>query len=182
MSTDPALWKVRGREKLFSVPGRLDVYRESVELPDGRIVEDYLQFVAATFAQIFAVTAAGSVILLRQYKHGPRRVHLALPGGHVDEGEAPLAAAQRELLEETGYGGGDWSELGAFCTAGNHGGSLSYSFLCTGAERQAEPLSGDLEEMTIELLNREELLAAIRGGEFATGSDLATIALVLAAR
>jgi ADP-ribose pyrophosphatase len=180
MSTDPALWKVRNRERLFSVKGRLEVYREAVELPDGRLVEDYLQFVAATFAQVFAETADGRVILLRQYKHGPRRVHLALPGGHVDEGESPLAAARRELLEETGYGGGDWSELGQFCTAGNHGGSTAHSFLCRGAELKAEPLSGDLEEMTVELLDRPQLLAALTGGEFAVGSDLATIGLALA--
>lgn len=178
MSTD--LWKVLSREPLFSVPGRLDVYNETVELPDGRIVEDYLQFVAATFAQVFAETTDGKVILLRQYKHGPRRIHLALPGGHIDEGEAPLAAARRELLEETGYGGGDWSELGSFCTAGNHGGSTSYAFLCRGAELKAEPLSGDLEEMTVERLDRSDLLKALTAGEFATGSDLATIALALA--
>jgi ADP-ribose pyrophosphatase len=178
MSTD--LWKVLQRERLFSVPGRLDVYNETVELPNGRIVTDYLQFVAATFAQIFAETVDGKVILLRQYKHGPRRVHLALPGGHIDADETPLAAARRELLEETGYGGGDWSDLGSFCTAGNHGGSTSYSFICRGAELKAEPRSGDLEQMTVELLDRSALLTAVTAGEFATGSDLATIALALA--
>ena len=43
------------------------------------------------------------VLLVRQYRHGTDRSYWALPGGYINERETPGEAAQRELLEETGY-------------------------------------------------------------------------------
>lgn len=179
MSIEDRVWQVLSRDKLFSVPGRVDIYRETVRLPDGRTVEDFCQTTGPAFAVIFAETAAGEIVLLRQYKHGPRRVTLGLPGGHIEEGEPPLEAAQRELLEETGYGGGSWQALGSFCAAGNQGGSVAHAFRCKGAVRLADPDSGDLEEMTVELLDRAALSKAVSGGEFAIAGDLAALSLAL---
>lgn len=178
MSTEDRLWQVLKRDKLFEIPGRVEVYSETVRLPDGRIVEDYCQLVESGFAVVLAETASGETIVLRQYKHGPRRVQLSLPGGHLDQDE-PLAAAQRELLEETGYGGGEWIALGSFCTAGSQGGSIAHAFRCKGAVKLAEPDAGDLEEMTVELLDRTQLAKAIAAGEFAVAGDLATLSLAL---
>jgi ADP-ribose pyrophosphatase len=179
MSTEDRLWRVLDRRKLFEVPGRVEVYRETVRLPDGRTIDDYYQTVEKSFAVVLAETASGEAVLLRQYKHGPRRIQLSLPGGEIDAAEAPLAAAQRELLEETGYGGGEWTALGSFCTAGCQGGATAHAFHCKGAIKLAEPNAGDLEEMTVELLDRAALTKAIGGGEFAVAGDLATLSLAL---
>lgn len=176
MSTEDRLWRVLKRDKLFKIPGRVEVYSETVRLPDGRIVDDYCQIVENAFAVVLAETASGETILLRQYKHGPRRIQLSLPGGHLDRDE-PLAAAQRELLEETGYGGGEWVALGSFRTSGSQGGSTAHAFRCTGAVKLAEPDAGDLEEMTVELLDRAALTKAIAAGEFAVAGDLAALSL-----
>ncbi|HUQ53239.1 MAG TPA: NUDIX hydrolase [Gammaproteobacteria bacterium] len=55
------------------------------------------------WAQIVPVTADNQVVLVRQYRHGNRRVTLEIPGGLVDPGEDPAVSALRECLEETGY-------------------------------------------------------------------------------
>ena len=100
-------WKILGRKTagLCRATPFIEVSVETVELPDGRIVPDYHHLDAGEFVTILAETTAGTFLTLRQYRHGVRRIGLAFPGGRVDDNEAPLAAAQRELLEETGFAG-----------------------------------------------------------------------------
>src|SRR5437899_611317 len=76
---------------------------DSCELPNGTLVPDYYYWEGGDFAQVFAITARNEVVLTRQYKHGVKEIVVELPAGLVGHGETPLAAAQRELLEETGY-------------------------------------------------------------------------------
>ena len=54
---------------------------------------------------ILALTPGNQVITVTQYRPGPDMVLTEIPAGFVDNGETPLQAAQRELLEETGYTG-----------------------------------------------------------------------------
>lgn len=62
---------------------------------------------------VLALTARQEVIMVRQYRHGTEKIHLELPGGLVDPDDpSPLAAARRELLEETGYGVADLDIIG----------------------------------------------------------------------
>ena len=60
---------------------------------------------------IVAFDREGRLVLTRQFREGARRELLELPAGIVDEGEDELAAAQRELAEETGLRGGRWRRL-----------------------------------------------------------------------
>lgn len=65
---------------------------------------------------IVAVDRERRVVLVRQFREAARRALLELPAGGLEEGEAPLASARRELREETGLTGGEWREVGAFHT------------------------------------------------------------------
>ncbi len=60
----------------------------------------------ANWVNVIGVTRSGDLVLVRQYRHGVDRVTLEIPGGVIDPGEDPAAAAVRELLEETGWAGG----------------------------------------------------------------------------
>jgi ADP-ribose pyrophosphatase len=51
------------------------------------------------------------ILLERQYRHAAESMMWELPAGRIDEGEAPLAAARRELLEETGYRARVWERI-----------------------------------------------------------------------
>jgi ADP-ribose pyrophosphatase len=173
-------WKTLARRVVLSYRPWLEVAVEKIELPDGRIIDEYLQLRGRDFVVVVAFTANGDVITERSYKHGPRRVSLALPAGLLETGEDPAAAARRELLEETGYEATRWESLGSFVVDSNYGLNTEHVFVAHGAVRSREPDPGDLEEIAVELHPKNEIIAALRSGDVAQLSSAAALGLALA--
>src|ERR1700733_14051622 len=89
------------------------VHKDTVELPAGKIIDDYFVHIRPDVVLVFPITADGKVIMVRQYKHGAKEILLEFPGGIVDTSEDSVhAAALRELREETGYFTADIEALG----------------------------------------------------------------------
>ena len=168
-------WISVGQRELLSVDERLQVFLEHVRLPDGREITDYLKFSTPPFVCMVAQTSDGRLICERQYKHGPGRVVLTLPAGAIEPEEEPLAAARRELLEETGYVSEEWQLIATRIMHANAGGTISYSFLARDCRKVAEPDSGDLEDMTIELLEPQAVLDALCDDQMPLVSDAAAL-------
>src|SRR5262245_24625700 len=171
-------WKTLNRETLFSAGPIREIARETVLLPNGRIVPDYYTAAMGDYAIVYAVTRDRKVLLLRQYKHGPRRVCLTFPGGHVSPGEDPAAGVERELLEETGYRASTLMPLGSFVVNANQGCNTAHLFRADGCWHEQEPASGDLEEMELVVMAPGELLTPQCFGEMGV---LSYVALVLLA-
>jgi ADP-ribose pyrophosphatase len=100
----------------LSFKGRVfNVFTDTLEEPDGhRHVKDVIRHNGSVV--MLAVDerknpADPDVILERQYRHAAGQYLLELPAGTRDPGEAPLAAAKRELIEETGYRAKKWTML-----------------------------------------------------------------------
>lgn len=172
-------WTVLGSRDLLDASPYLKVRAETVELPDGRRVESFYQVEQPDYALMYVEDETGRVLMLRTYKHGARRVSLTFPAGAIANGEDPLEAAKRELLEETGYVADDWASLGAFVVQGNHRGCACHMFHARNARKVAEPDDGDLEEMRLELHSREELIAAAARGDYAFLPVIAMLGAVL---
>jgi ADP-ribose pyrophosphatase len=174
-------WQVLASREVFRAPPWISVSCQNVRLPDGRVVEDYHKIRLLDFALIVASTPEGRIIVERQYKHGIGKVTLVLPAGAVNDKEEPQAAAQRELLEETGYVAENWQSIGSFVANASYGCGTAHVFTAGNARLVSPPQSGDLEEMEILLLSPEELHQAIHGGQVVALSAAAAILLATSA-
>lgn len=168
-------WLVLNSKELFDGAPWVKLSVDQVQLPDGKIVEDYYQIEFQDYSVTFAETAEKEVVAIRLYKHGAGKVSLVLPAGSLEKGEDPLACAQRELLEETGYESDDWESLGSFVVNGNYGCGQAHLFAARNARQVTEPDAGDLETMEIALMQPGELQDALRQGSVA---GLGTVALI----
>ena len=160
----------------------MEVAEERVLLPDGREIDGFLSVGTRDFAAIVAITDGNEVVLIRSYKHGPRLISLAVPAGYLEDGEDALAAARRELREETGYEGDSWTSLGRFVVDGNYGVATENVFLADRARKASEPASGDLEDIEVVLVALTEIDGLLRRGEIAQLSSAAALALALLAK
>ncbi|WP_208981538.1 NUDIX hydrolase [Roseibium alexandrii] len=174
---DQTTWTLLGSEKVFEAGDRLKVLRQTVELPDHTRVEDYYQIDLPTYATVYAVTEKDEVLLLEQYKHGVGHVCLTLPGGQIDPGENPEFAARRELLEETGYGGGRWTAGPALVLHGNQRVALGHIFVARHVIQLSDPCPGDLEEMQLRLRSRKRVQQDLLSGALPITSHAAAVGI-----
>jgi ADP-ribose pyrophosphatase len=172
-------WKTLSRRVLLRHNKFLTVEVHAVELPDGRVIDDWAWVITPDFVNIVATTETGQFLCFRQTKYAVAGISLAPPGGYIEPGEDPLAAAQRELLEETGYAAPEWVSLGHYAVDSNRGAGTAYFFLARQAHRVADPIADDLEEQELLLLSRAEVEAALAAGEFKALPWAAVMALAL---
>jgi ADP-ribose pyrophosphatase len=172
-------WKTLTRRTILNHSKYLAIENHTIELPDGRIIDNWPWLITPDFVNVLAVTEEEEFLFFRQTKYAVDGTSLAPVGGYLEPGEAPLAAAQRELLEETGYRAAEWIDLGHYVVDGNRGAGTAYLFLARRAHRVTEPDSDDLEELQLLRLDRPELETALAAGEFKVLPWAAVVVLAL---
>ena len=173
-------WKVLARRVLLSRPPWIEVGDERIELPDGRVVEDYPWIRTRDFAIVVAITPLGQIVLERAYKHGHRSVAVALPAGYTEDGEQPIDSARRELREETGYEAKDWRSLGSYTVDGNYGLCIEHAYLALDArlpDNASVTPTGDLEDIEVFTASLPEALEMLEAGGIAQLSSASALAL-----
>jgi ADP-ribose pyrophosphatase len=136
------------------------------------LVEDGKEIVVhGPAVAIVAVDRDRQVTLVRQQRAPAGGPVLELPAGGVEEGETPLATARRELREETGLHGGDWTEVAAFFTTPGFCDERMHLFLARELEQgDAEPEESEqLELVRVPLDDVPALLPEIEDGKTLAG-------------
>jgi ADP-ribose pyrophosphatase len=172
-------WTTLERRRVLQNGRWLQVEYHTVQLPDGRIIPEWAWIITPDYINVVAETEAGQFVCFRQTKYAAGHT-LGIVGGYLEPGEEPLAAAQRELREESGYAAPVWEPLGEYVVDGNRGNGRAHFFLARGAHYVQPIPSDDLEEQELLLLSREELAAALATGEFRVLPWAAAVALALA--
>ena len=164
-------WTVLSSETILDYSPWLRVIRQSVLLPNGVRIPDYLLAPARDYAMVVAVTDTREVVLVKQYKHGLGRAVLDFPAGYLDTpDEDPLACAQRELREETGYESVDWLALGKWCLDSNRSETSVHFFLARHIQLAARPKLDETEALVHLTVPVHDLPALFHSGDLPTVS------------
>lgn len=161
---DSLRWKVLGRENIVHRP-HLDAYKEKVQLPNGKVYDDFYLLHFSPVVCIVAETVDGKLILERQYRHAAGTILTEIPAGILEEGEQPVEAARRELEEETGFGGGEWKMLAVEYAQGGLQDNKMYSFFAQGVSRTSKRHLDTTEDINVYLIDKETVFRMLLNGE-----------------
>lgn len=162
------LWSEVDRRVLVHTP-IFELVSSTRRSPEGD-ESDYYLITSPDWVNVVAVTLDGAgrdcFVMVRQFRHGNKRISIEFPGGVVDPGEDPARAAVRELLEETGYRAERVSLLGSINPNPAIMNNRCHTYLAEGVECVAE-LSPDRDEfLEMELVPVRDLTSGSRDGEF----------------
>jgi ADP-ribose pyrophosphatase len=146
--------KLAYQGKVFSV------YTEHVREPNGVVAtRDVVRHNGSVVVLAVDETAADPLVVIeRQFRHAADQYLLELPAGRVEPGENVLAAAKRELIEETGYRAKKWTKLVRYYASPGFVGEWMEIYLATGITLgKAEP--EDDEKIEVRLVPLSELVA-----------------------
>lgn len=153
----------------------LTVRKDHVRMPKGVELDDFYILEYPDWINVVAITDEGDFVLERQYRHGTRTVEYEICAGVIEKGEDPLTAAQRELYEETGYGGGEWRLY--FESAPNPAAmtNRNYTFLATGVKRISTQHLEHSEDIDVVLMKADEVKRMMLEGKMLQGIMLAPL-------
>jgi 8-oxo-dGTP pyrophosphatase MutT (NUDIX family) len=125
------------------------VYFQQFQSPTMEKQSEFTVIESRNWVNVLPVTKDGDVILVKQFRFGTSEVTYEFPAGIIDDGEEPLEAAKRELLEETGATKFEIKELGSCRPNPAHFNNFCYHFLATGLDSFGDLKLDEHEEIEV---------------------------------
>jgi ADP-ribose pyrophosphatase len=157
-----ALPEIKRQETVYR--GYFDVRVDLLHLPHGPTLAYTCLDVKAHASAVLAKTKTGKFVINKEYRHPTGKWLLGCPGGRIDSGESPLEAAQRELLEETGYGGGSFYLMGSAYAFPAVCDQMIYYIYAEGVDQIQSPSQEPFELIHIALKTETELMNEVASG------------------
>ena len=155
-------WKVHKSTYLCKEPW-LTVRKDDVELPNGSKIPSYYVLEYPNWVNVIAITKEKNFVLIRQYRHGLRKINYELCAGVCEENDkSPLITAKRELLEETGYGKGKWVKYMEISSNPSTHTNITYCFLAMDVEKISEQKLDTTEYLSVYLFKKEEIYTLLK--------------------
>ena len=173
MNDNDLKWRIADSRLLLNTPV-FDVM-EQKEVSATGIEGDYIAIEAPDWVMVLA-EYKGCFIMARQWRHSSESLTTEFPGGVVDRGEHPAAAAARELFEETGFKAGKLTHLGSCSPNPALFKNTFHTYLAEDLVPTGEQALDDDELLTYKLIPVDEVIRSFGHGEFThalTGTALA---------
>lgn len=171
-------WTVVKDKKVYGTP-IFSLHEKKVLPDDGADAANFYVLNAPEWINVIALTDDYQVALVEQYRHGIDETTLEIPGGMVDEGEEPLAAAKRELLEETGYESDTWEPLGKTSSNPAILSNFTHLYLARNCKKTSPQQTDGLEDIKVHTLPLKEFLTLVDEGDVHHSIVLAGVAKFL---
>lgn len=157
-------WNTLDSEYLIRRPW-LTARRDKVQLPNGHIIDEYYVLEYPTWINVIAITPDDKFVFVRQYRYALGKTVDEIVAGVVEEGEDTMDAAKRELEEETGYTGGEWSELMVCSANASTMNNLTYCYIARGVTPNGNRHLDDGEDLEVRLFSRSEVRSMLEHGD-----------------
>ena len=177
----PRPWTLLGQRELVRAP-IFRLVEQRVQAPHTGEAHDFYVLETNDWVNVLAFTENDEIVCVRQYRHGVARVTLEIPGGVMDPGEDPVTSAMRELLEETGFGGGEAPLLiGSVDSNPAILNNRTHTVLVRGVVKRSDTLAlDDTEDIEVVVVPWADVPRLVREGTFSHALAVAALALYAA--